>query len=302
MSRRRPREITPKKLLSLWLAYTEFRKPQITYSTLTKDYAKIRRILEAKLPPNLTTSIEIRDWVRSTYSAESARRIIQQFNACCEWAFDSDLYPSSPFTGMNRQFRKVTNGVDNYKAFTVEERDVIITRFTELQSYYTPWVKFLFWTGCRPEEASGLRWEHVRPNFSEIHFKVSFRCDVKKEQPTKNKRERWFPCHDRLINLLRSQYPGYRDIALPVFPGAEGGHLEYHNFQTRHWLPIVQELVEEQKVFEYMTQYHCRHTWITLALEEGFSIQDVAYLAGDTPRVIWDHYASRSKVKVKPDF
>jgi integrase len=300
MSRRRPRQITPKELLKIWLAYTEFRKPSIAYSTLHLDYRKIERTI-TKIPDTLTTSPEIRDWVSATYSPESARRIIQQFNACCSWAFDSDLHPTSPFSGMGRHFRKVSTD-DSYRAFTATERDTIITTFKQLHPFYLPWVQFCFWTGCRPEEAAALRWEHIHPNHTLITFKVATPVGTKREQPTKNRKVRDFPTNDRLKFLLKGLQPFPPDITAQVFTGKSGGRFEYHNFQTRYWKPLIEELVGDRLVFTYLSQYHMRHTWISLALEAGVQVPDVAYLSGNTPQIIYKYYASRTQIKSLPDF
>ena len=64
-------------------------------------------------------------------------------------------------------------------AFTVEERDRIIAAFVNDSRpgtdyrHYAPFVKFLFWTGCRPCEAIGLRWGSVLPDCSRVHFHES---------------------------------------------------------------------------------------------------------------------------------
>ena len=291
------RAITPAQLGVLWAKYTEFRRSQLAPSTIARDYRKVASLL-SRMPPELSTSVEIRDWLVATYAGETARRCVQQFNACCEWAFDSDLLDRSPFTGMNRQFRKVTHNSNTWTAFEPEERDAIIRRFDECQPYYSPWVKFLFWTGCRPEEAAALTWEHIKPDLSVIHFVVAapIGCRV---QSTKNRKDRLFPVNSRLKQLLMSVHQDDRGAL--VLPGKEGGYFEYHNFQNRHWKPLVSDLVAEGQVFRYMSQYHARHTWITLALEH-MTVNDVAYYSGNSPNIIYRHYASRSRGQEMPEF
>jgi hypothetical protein len=39
-----------------------------------------------------------------------------------------------------------------------------------------------------------------------------------------------------------------------------------------------------------------------MALENGYSVADVAYLSGNTPDVIYKFYASRRKITEAPDF
>jgi integrase len=298
---RKPRQITPKQLLKIWLAYTAFRKPQITYSTLHRDYAKVHRVIATRLPADLTTALQIRDWLTANYAAETTRRYLQQFNAACEWAFDSDLYPSSPFAGMSRHF-KVIRHDESYRAFTPDERSHIIDRFQSLHPYYTDWVKFQFWTGARPEESSALRWEHIHPSLSHITFKVAVPVETKIEQKTKTGKVRDVPTNDKLRFFLKSLQQFPYDRTAYVLPGIKGGRFEYHNFQTRYWKPLVEELVEEGLVFTYLSQYHMRHTWITLALQAGMSVADVAYLSGNSAAVIWKYYASRTTIAQLPDF
>lgn len=299
---RRDRKIQPSHLRQLWAAYTEFRASQLAKSTIQRDYRKVARVLE-KLPPYLTSSIEMRDWLIQNYSGESTRRIIQQLNACCNWATDSDLLTVNPFQGLMRGLKRKQNATA-WTGFTARERDIIIQEFEAREPFYSPWVKFLFWTGCRPEEACALRWRHISPIWDVIRISEAAPVDTKQLQPTKNYKVREFPISDRLRALLIA-LPSYhvkvRGEAL-VFTGRAGGPVEYHNFQTRYWKPIVEELVERRLIALYLPQSHCRHTWISLALEAGMLVKDVAYLSGNTPDVIYRHYASRSRVIQIPDF
>lgn len=91
-----------------------------------------------------------------------------------------------------------------------------------------------------------------------------------------------FPLYPRLQRLLhfircmdwsRQQY---------VFLGKARGRFDYHNFQTRQWQPLVTELVEAGQISFYLSQYHCRHTWITEALNH-LTVQGVSYLARASP-------------------
>lgn len=293
------RNITPLRLRKLWTDYTEFQRPQLTPSTIRRDYHKVHRVLD-KMPTHLTTSVEIRDWLLKHYAAESTRRIIQQFNACCKWAVASDLIAVNPFDGVGMFFRRKVND-KTWVGFTAEERDIIIEAFEQVHPFYAPWVKFLFWTGCRPEEAAALQWRHLPPDCSQILVREAVPVDVKIRQPTKTKQSRVFPCNARLQTLLRSLQPASFNSSDLIFRGINGGSFEYHNFQTRQWKPLVESLVERGQVSLYLSQYHCRHTFITLALDH-LSVKDIAYLVGNSPDIIYKHYASRSRVVEIPEF
>jgi integrase len=281
----------------LWQQYTEFKRSQLAHSTIERDYNKIGSLL-AKMPDYLETAIEIRDWLLKRYAAESTRRYLMQFNACCRWAYDSDLLSANPFDGLTRHFRRKVNQSE-WTGFTADERDRIIQTFSTDHPFYAPWVKFLFWTGCRPEEAAALRWKHITSDRRQIQFREAAPVDTQKVQKTKTGKSREFPVNARLRVLLLSLPTGDRESLL--FTGEKGGSFEYHNFQTRYWKPTIEALVESGQVALYRPQYHCRHTFITLALDH-LSVKDIAYLVGNSPDIIFKHYASRSRKLELPEF
>lgn len=293
----RNRRIQPSKLRCLWQQYTDFKRGQLAHSTIERDYNKIGSLLK-KMPDYLETTIEIRDWLLKRYAAESTRRYLMQFNACCRWAYDSDLIAVNPFDGLTRHFRRKVKA-DGWTGFTAVERDLIIQTFTTDHPFYAPWVKFLFWTGCRPEEAAALRWKHITSDRRVIQFREAAPVDTKKVQQTKNWKSREFPVNNRLRSLLLSLPTGDRESLL--FTGEKGSSFEYHNFQTRKWKPVIEALVEAGRVALYRPQYHCRHTFITLALDH-LAVKDIAYLVGNSPDIIYKHYASRSRNLELPEF
>ena len=295
----RRREIGTDEVLQLWLRYSAFQRHQVAQSTNQRDYNKIAMRLVAM--PDLPNAVAIRDWLLENYAAETTRRTLQQLNACCRWAVESDFIDRNPFAGFTKQIRRKQSPT-TWTAFTVEERDAIILAFEQAKPFYAPWVKFLFHTGCRPEEGAGLRWEHIKPDFSVIHFCGATPVDVAIDQETKTHRNQLFPCNPRLQALLQEMNQCGSDRSVRVFRGVKGGLFNYNNFETRHWIPTVKPLVEAGKVLQFLPEGHMRHTWITLALDAGMSVNDVAYLSGNSPHIIYRHYASKSRVSSVPEF
>lgn len=76
-----------------------------------------------------------------------------------------------------------------------------------------------------------------------------------------------------------------------VFPAKNGKELHTHNFLNRVWKPILERLVAEGKVRQYLPQYNCRRTFITLCLESGVPSRRVADWCGTSVAVIEEHYA-----------
>jgi len=298
------REIGSDEMLQLWLKYTEFQAKQLAASTIQRDYGKIAKRL--CLMPDLASAVEVRDWLTQRYSTEVVRRTLQQFSACCAWSVRSGYIKADPFALLVGDFRK--KGKGDRRAFTAPERDAIIQAFERdtfspacasvKHSYYIGFIKLLFYTGCRLEEARALRWQHIAHNCTSIRFEAATPSDTNIEGETKTHSVREFPCNERLANLLRSA-PRGADL---VFPSPNGKAIDTHNLVKRGWSLVVKSLADTHQVKEYLPLKNTRHTFITLALEAGLDPKDVAYLVGNSAEVIYKHYAAVKRNLVVPDF
>jgi integrase len=67
------------------------------------------------------------------------------------------------------------------------------------------------------------------------------------------------------------------------------------NLPSRVIEGIVSRLVREGKVERYRRPYQCRHTFISLCLEGGVDAKDVARWVGNSPEVIYRHYAGNKR-------
>jgi integrase len=298
------RSLSTRRLCSLWRQYSEFRKPQLAYSTYKRDYGKIQKRL-AKLrkeAPEINHAIAVRDWLLENYSSETTRRTLVQLNAAYKWAMQSEMIETNPFDGMTAQFRGPKRSAKAWAAFTAQERDRIIQEFDLSLPWAAPWVKFLFWTGCRPEEACALRWEHISSDCTEMLISEALRVDMREAQETKNGKITRFPCNSRLQRLLRLQKSGFSERSSYVLPARNFGRFDYHNFQGKYWRPLVEDLRDRGLVAFYLSQYHARHTFITEGLKANISVPDMAYLVRTSPAVLYRHYVDRTRAITVPEF
>lgn len=299
--RRRPASL--RRWVDLWAQYQDFRRPNVSPSTYQRDYRKISDRLKAlkAAAPHLGEAVEILNYLNSHYSAETTRRTMQQLNACGKWAATQGLVKSNPWEGLQTQIRRPPPGPDAWAAFTASERDLIIAKFEADHPTLAPWVKFQFYTGARPEESAALTWADVAPDYSWVLFNKSRPVDTRIVQRTKSYRETKFPCNPRLTALLKFLSPSPQNRDNWVHLGPRGGNFDYKNFQERYWKPLVNHLVDSGQVACYLSQYHTRHTWITLALDH-LPPQDVSYLARVSVDVIYRHYVGRNRKIVIPEF
>jgi len=83
--------ITPKaSFAGLWERYTQYKSPQVSESTLVRDYGKIAKHLNL-VPQSIDNAVGVRDWLLGKYSSEVTRCTLVQLNACYNWAVKSSL-------------------------------------------------------------------------------------------------------------------------------------------------------------------------------------------------------------------
>ena len=264
---------------------------------------------------NLEEAAKIRDFVLKHFPLDSGKRFITRLSACCKWAIKSGAISENPFDGMASEIKLPKSGkkegFSDIHAFSLEERDAIIQAIETDQfcpkksgfkhSRYAPLIKFLFATGCRPSEASALQWKHISRDFRQISFQqatIRTNAGVKIREGLKTQERRRFPCNESLQTLLQSIKPEDADGEDLVFPSPERKPIDLNNFRNRIWKKVLMGLG-----IEYRKLYQTRHTFITHALEVGnLDAKDVARLVGNSPEIIYRHYAGNKRELFVPEF
>lgn len=248
-----------------------------------------------KLPTtDLNNSTKIRDWLLANKTASEARRILVQLKACCKWATQSGLIFYNPFDEMPSQIKLKRCTQEDINPFTLEERDKIIQAFksSTYYSYYCPLVEFIFYTGCRPSEALALEWTDVILG-KKIIFNKAW-VEQEKQTHLKTQKKRIINLNEQVENLIGSiQKRNYL-----IFPSKGGHYIDWHNFHARAWKKVLETLPE----IEYRNPYQMRHTHITLALNYGVLIADIAKNCGNSPEIILKNYAGVTRDFVMPVF
>jgi integrase len=298
---KRPTVNRSPNLMELWAAYCEHRKPSVAITTYRHQYLGYYTNHIRRLPShNITDAITIRNYITQTLSVTVAHLVLTQLNACCRWALSDGLINSNPFAGMTSLYslarqRWNSNDID---PFSRSERDAIITAYREhpTHHHYHNFIAFLFATGCRPGEACALRWHHI--NDTHILFAETYNARHRLTKETKTGKVRRFPINEPLRQLLNNAANNHHSNYL--FTTHHAG-LPINNEkipQLLKWREIVTRLVEDGQVQRYRPPYTCRSTFITLALEAGLTVPQVARLVGNTPTVLLKHYAGNTVADV----
>ena len=301
-------------LLTLWTQFVEFKRPQCSPNTMRQTYGPYTNHVKRFPTYELAKANEIRDYILLNLPLDAGKRLITRLAACCEWAVDSKHIDDNPFQGMASKIKmpKATakKGLNDINPFSLSERDAIIKAIETDQfcpaassrkhSYYGPLVKFLFATGCRPSEAVALTWQNVASDCKQVTFaQALINTDSGKEirLGLKTQEQRSFPCNrslKKLLKMLKSQESLSKAL---VFPSPAGKMIDTNNFRNRIWKRVLDGLG-----IEYRKLYQTRHTFITHALEAGMDAKDVARLVGNSPEIIYRHYAGKKRKLEVPEF
>lgn len=301
-------EITPNEpsvisLKELWQQYMDYKIPGASPKTINGTYEPVAAHLSRCSTDGLEDVLKFRMELLQVTTQSQARRTLMQLSAACKWGMKHGLTPSNPFDGMYKELE--ASEADPPVAFTVEERDRIIRAFEAHLGkginyrHYAPFIKFLFWTGCRPCEAIGLRWGSIKADCSRIHFHesiVEVSGKLTRRDETKTGKERWFSCYPKLQALLVSIRP---ENPLPdslVFPAPKGGAISETNLNQRGWSTILARLRLAEKEGIKMTLYNCRDTFITLQAIQGTPSNVIARWVGNTADMIDKKYLNKLKL------
>ena len=289
-------------LVELWDIYKDFKQAQVEQTTFLKDYQRYSKHIQQLPTQDPYQASRIRKYLLDHHSPYTAKRVLLYLNACCNHAVSCQLLPDNPFDGMVSSIRLPLRSWDSIDPFSRAEREAIITAFYQHPrlSHYAPFVKFLFLTGCRTGEAIALQWQNVNLQRRVVIFAQSYDSSLGIRKGTKTGRVRQFPCNDLLAQLLHSVKPPRVTGETLVFPSPTGKPIINTKFTQQVWKGwgkypgVLPGLIRDGLVSHYRPVYNTRHTFITLALESGLTVPQVARLVGNSPKVILDHYAANS--------
>jgi len=239
-----------------------------------------------KLPTqDIAKSKQIYGYLRKQ-SAYTSKRMLTQFRACCEWAKQQEMITQNPFEGMSDE-RRVTPKQE-IDPFSRQEEDAILRAFTG--QHHENMIRFLFLSGCRTSEAIGLRWKDIAPDCQSfaIAGALVYVNGKRIRKCTKNRKVRTLKSNAPLESLLLSM--SRQDPTQPVFL-SQGGIEVNARFLWEVWSRTVKPLALTGEIRAYRPQYQTRHTAITRWLTAGVPVHEVARWAGNTPTVIYNHYA-----------
>ena len=297
------RELYPEiDLPSLWNKYLDYKRSHLKETTFFYLETTLGRKIEESGIKSPYQALELRSWLLTNTTESMTKRIIVYVNAAFKFGLKHKLVKApNPFEGMSAEFKHNWETEAKPSAFNASEKGRVLAAFSTHRiehggasyAHYTNFVHFLFSTGCRPNEAVGIRWGDISADYRKITFNGgivykggrSYRV-----KGSKNNRRREFPCNQELQQLLRSLKPAFAKADNLLFTSPRGTSINYNNFRRRAWETIVDPIKTNT------TPYSCRDTFITEQISKGIAPAIIAKWVDTSVGMIEKHYLDNDSI------
>jgi len=153
----------------------------------------------------------------------------------------------------------------------------------QLGPTHGPMVLFAAATGLRPSELFALEQRDVDRATGVVHVRRAYANGRVKHTKTRLSR-RALPLQGIALEVL-DQLRAREDSPV-LFPNADGGHLDFRNFNRRHWKPVQ----KAAGIDPLRDLYDLRHTYATFALRAGVPVFALSRFMGTSIAMIDLHY------------
>lgn len=291
--RYRGNETTDLTVVELFEKYTAWKRRQISKRSLDKYLglnSRLKQYFKSRKASMITEdqALDFRDWLLTSLSTSTARERVGMMRSCWTWAIGKKVLEENPWENV----RVKAEPRPRPRPFTQQEYSQIIDGFTQMHPHYLDFVRFVMGIGCRLGEAAGLRWGHLSDDCSKIWIGESWGRGERKT--TKTNRDRAFELSPALTDMLKARRPAGTGADDLVFSATEGGPIDDHNFRRRYWSPVL-----EAVGVPYRKPYSMRHSFISQAFDQGWSVSEIASITGNSEETILRSYTGGVRGRAK---
>ena len=306
------------QLQVIWHDFCEYKLKtgQICETTYKTTYRRnftnwLFPYLEEEVSSDLAERI-VFDLLSQNVNKVNLKKLISALKAASDRAIAQGKLTQNYFVGLADNIKTLKKSQqlseeEDFRAFTREERDLIIDAFitsdkaSERQISHL--IAFLFLTGCRVGEAFALRWNDIKPDW--IVFDESYSSETGITKSTKTNTVRIFRTkgYERLRSLLASVSKRTHELNDFVFVTVTGkqysrhklsaawiGHDSRSHGKGSYYPGVVARLVQQGKLAQYLKPSATRHTFISLQAQSGTDLKLLADSVGNSVDVIYNHY------------
>ncbi len=286
-------------LNQIWERYKESKKDRAALSTQANSWKLADKMVQV-VNCSQNNANNLVDTLLKSYSPGTLKRPLDDIVAATNaWAKRNDI--KNPWRDIKSFLPKSPKSSNRSKeAWSRGEINEILKVFKEEHKHYYPYVTFLAYTGCRPEEVIALTWGDVDLNQGIITINKRF-THGNLTNGTKTNDGREIRINNKLKELLYGQDRCGHSLSL-VFPSVKGTYIDQGNFNTRVFKPVINKLKEVGKISKALPTYNLRNSFISLVLREtDIDIATTAKMTGTSEKMILQHYWGADDSVVIPE-
>jgi len=194
---------------------------------------------------------------------------IQNVESMFRELHEDGVIASNPF----RKIKKLRNEPTDINPFTEDELRTLLKGFKLQYPHYYNFISFLAFTGCRPNEAIGLKWNRIDWENKKILIRAGYVLGEATNLKTASS-IRDIDMNDALLSLLKSQKKISLGKSEHVFINMRDKVINWANFFQKYH--EVLDLMGLKK----RPPYQLRHTFASMAIKNGEDVMWVSRTLG----------------------
>lgn len=273
------------ELLEAWCAFRDERAVSLHATSLGSDYRQAENWIRRCPVTDLEQGREAMRWVLTQQPQKAALRVGMYLKSLYRWASSEDVAMLERNPVASFRFPKRPQSDEEVVVIPRTEMPFLMAGLTRKNRRPAKWHLVAEWmhqTGMRTGEAFAVQWSDIRDGQVLVHQNMTLTHGLK--DSTKTNRKRWVPLNP-LVEGILEETPRTSEFVFPWNRNA------FQSFFAQR----VQLLVAQGVIRRSYRPYDLRHTAISGWLEAGIPIAKVASWAGNSPEVIWKHYANATQ-------
>ena len=269
-------------LADAWRMFMEERSIALSPTSIVTDYRQATKWIERCPVQDLEQGRQVLIWTLQQQPLKSARRVCMFIRSMYKWASAEDVALLSRNPVANFKMPKAPQQNHDIVVIPKEELNLVMialaSKSNKTAAQWVDYAEFMLQTGMRTGEVRALKWGDIEEQRILVHSNYTLTHGYKPS--TKTNKQRWVPLNATAQSIIDKQ-PRTNEY---IFPWNRNSFQDF--FRSK-----VDKLHEAGFVKHRYRPYDLRHVAISKWLEAGIPVTQCAAWAGNTPEVIWKHYA-----------
>jgi integrase len=273
-------------LCELWDAFRDDRAASVHATTLSTDYRQVEKWLRRCPIQKVKKGRDIVAWVLTQDPPLSARRVTGYVRSMYRWASSDTIGLIKKNPVKDYRLPKAPQREEEVRIIPKDKTPLVLAaldrRRNATGAQWRLWAEWMLQTGMRTGEVRALKWGDMSTDCALVHSNYTLTHGLKNS--TKTNKRRKVPLNARCLEIL-DQLDRSTEYLFPWDREA------FQSFFRRR----MAELHNNGHTDTTFRPYDLRHTTISRWIEAGIPVTQAAKWAGNTPEVIWKHYANTTQ-------